>query len=66
MEIKVNMKSMGKRKQTVKPVVYHLPLEAGNTFTVRQLVTELKEALGRYQEYVQRMYEKFPRIKKVH
>ena len=44
MEIKVNMKSMGKRKQTVKPVVYDLPLEAGNTFTVRQLVTELTRA----------------------
>ncbi len=29
-------------------------------------IVELKEALGRYQEYVQRMYEKFPRIKKVH
>ncbi|MCI8886454.1 MAG: hypothetical protein HFG70_00035 [Hungatella sp.] len=44
MEIKVNMKSMGKRKQTVKPVVYDLPLGAGNTFTVRQLVTELTRA----------------------
>ncbi len=27
-------------------------------------INELKEALGAYQEYVQRMYEKFPRIKK--
>ena len=29
-------------------------------------IVELKEALGRYQEYVQRVYVKFPRIKKVH
>ena len=29
-------------------------------------IVELKEALGEYQEYVQRMYKKFPRIKKAH
>ncbi len=44
MEIKVNIKSMGKRKQTIKPVVYDLPLGKGSAFTVRQLVTELTKA----------------------
>ena len=29
-------------------------------------INELKEALGEYQDYVQRMYQKFPRIKKEH
>ena len=28
-------------------------------------IVELKNALGDYQDYVQRMYQKFPRIKKV-
>ena len=29
-------------------------------------IVELKEALGRYQAYVQEMYKKYPRIKKAH
>lgn len=44
MEIKVNIKSMGKRKQSVEPVMYDLPLGEKGAFTVRQLVTELTRA----------------------
>ncbi|MCI8662704.1 MAG: hypothetical protein HFG69_05500 [Hungatella sp.] len=44
MEIKVNIKSMGKRKQSVEPVMYDLPLGEKGVFTVRQLVTELTRA----------------------
>lgn len=42
MEIKVNIKSMGKRKQSVEPVIYDLPLK--DTFTVRELIEELTRA----------------------
>ena len=44
MEIKVNIKSMAKRRHSVEPVVYDLPLGGEGTFTVRQLVTELTRA----------------------
>ena len=44
MEIKVNIKSMGTRKQSVEPVMYDLPLGEKGVFTVRQLVTELTRA----------------------
>lgn len=58
MEIKVNVKHMGKRKQSVETVAYDLPLGeskdgapghetshmGGGSFTVRELITELTKA----------------------
>lgn len=50
MRIKVNVKHMGKRKASVEPVIYDLPLgnekdgAGSGTFTVRDLVTELTRA----------------------
>ena len=58
MEIKVNVKHMGKRKQSVETVIYDLPLGesgdgapghepshmGGGSFTVRELITELTKA----------------------
>ena len=58
MEIKVNVKHMGKRKQSVETVIYDWPLGesgdgapghepshmGGGSFTVRELITELTKA----------------------
>ena len=41
MEIKVNIRHMGKRKPQVAPVTYNLPLGTDGFFTVRELITEL-------------------------
>ena len=51
MEIKVNIKHMGKRKQEVAPVTYKLPLGTNGFFTVRELITELtKSGVKTYNE----------------
>lgn len=48
MEIMVNIKSMGKRRQSVVPVRYDLPLgdgaKSGGSFTVRELILGLTRA----------------------
>lgn len=41
MEIKINIRRMGKRKPSIVPVVYNLPLGADGFFTVRELITAL-------------------------
>ena len=49
MEIKVNIRQLGKRKSSVAPVVYDLPLGADGFFTVRELITELvKSGVAQY------------------
>ena len=51
MEIKVNVKQLGKRKASVVPVSYDLPLGADGFFTVRELITELvKSGVAQYHE----------------
>ncbi len=51
MEIKVNVKQLGKRKASVVPVAYDLPLGADGFFTVRELITELvKSGVAQYHE----------------
>ena len=51
MEIKVNIKHMGKRKSQVAPVTYNLPLGTAGFFTVRELITELtKSGVETYNE----------------
>lgn len=50
MEIQVNLKSIGKRKQSVKPVTYEI---SGHPSTVRELICAVTEA--GVQEYNQRM-----------
>ncbi len=50
MKINVNLKSMGKRRGTVKPVVYELP---GHPDTVRELIYAVTRA--GVEEYNQRM-----------
>lgn len=51
MEIKVNIKHMGKRKSQVAPVTYNLPLGTDGFFTVRELITELtKSGVETYNE----------------
>lgn len=51
MEIKVNIKHMGKRKSQVAPVTYNLPLGTNGFFTVRELITELtKSGVETYNE----------------
>lgn len=50
MEIKVNLKSVGKRRQSVKPVSYEIP---GHPSTVRELI--LAAVSAGVQEYNQRM-----------
>lgn len=44
MEIKVNIKHMGKRKPQVAPVTYNLPLGINGFFTVRELNTDLTKS----------------------
>ncbi len=48
MKIRVNIKSMGKRRQSIVPVTYDLPLgsgeSSGTSFTVRELILGLTEA----------------------
>ncbi len=51
MKIKVNVKQLGKRKASVVPVSYDLPLGADGFFTVRELITELvKSGVAQYHE----------------
>lgn len=51
MEIRVNVKQLGKRKASVVPVSYDLPLGADGFFTVRELITELvKSGIALYHE----------------
>lgn len=50
MKINVNLKSMGKRKQSVKPVVYEIP---GHPGSVRELICAVTQA--GVEEYNQRM-----------
>ncbi len=51
MEIKVNVKQLGKRKASVVPVAYDLPLTQDGFFTVRELITELvKSGVAQYHE----------------
>lgn len=51
MEIKVNVKQLGKRKASVVPVSYDLPLGADGFFSVRELITELvKSGVAQYHE----------------
>lgn len=51
MEIKVNVRQLGKRRASVAPTVYDLPLGADGFFTVRELITELvKSGVAAYNE----------------
>lgn len=50
MEIKVNLKSIGKRKQSVKPVSYQIP---GHPKTLRELICAVTQA--GVEEYNRRM-----------
>lgn len=50
MKINVNLKSVGKRKQSVKPVTYEIP---GHPGTVRELILSVTQA--GVEEYNQRM-----------
>ena len=51
MEIKVNVRQLGKRRASVAPTVYDLPLGADGFFSARELITELvKSGVAAYKE----------------